>query len=321
MIIGSGVKGEGGMALMYRSPDLRKWEYLHPLAKGPVQKPAKPGGIELSEMWECPDFFPLGPKHVLVVSTGGKAPYFTGAYDGRHFEPLSLGQTDFGCAYAPKTMPDAKGRRIYWAWIRERRTKEAHTAAGWAGVMSLPRVMTLGTGPALGMEPAPELRSLRTKNVRIGPSAIPPGEQQLLKGVHGDCLEIVAELDPGDARRCGIRVRCSPNGEEQVRIYYQRPQELLAVDTTRSSLGKEVSTGVEQGSFHLAAGEKLRLQVFLDGSVIEVFANGRFCLTERSYPTRLDSLGIGLFAEGGKAKLVSMDVWQMRPISPNRLTS
>jgi beta-fructofuranosidase len=65
----------------------------------------------------------------------------------------------------------------------------------------------------------------------------------------------------------------------------------------------------------------LKPQIFMDASVIEVFANGRACLTERAYPTRKDSLGIGLFARGGKAQLRSMEVWPMTPISPDRMTS
>jgi sucrose-6-phosphate hydrolase SacC (GH32 family) len=64
----------------------------------------------------------------------------------------------------------------------------------------------------------------------------------------------------------------------------------------------------------------LKLQIFIDASVIEVFA-GRACLTKRAYPARKESLGIGLSARGGKAQLRSMEVWPMTPISPDRMTS
>ncbi len=55
--------------------------------------------------------------------------------------------------------------------------------------------------------------------------------------------------------------------------------------------------------------------------MIEVFANGRACLTGRVYPTRADSLGLGLVARGGSARLFSLSIWEMRPISPDRLTT
>ena len=61
----------------------------------------------------------------------------------------------------------------------------------------------------------------------------------------------------------------------------------------------------------MADGENLRLQVFLDRSVIEVFANGKLCLTSRIYPTRDDSLGTAAFAHGGSATLQRMEAWEL----------
>jgi beta-fructofuranosidase len=60
--------------------------------------------------------------------------------------------------------------------------------------------------------------------------------------------------------------------------------------------------------------QPLDLRVFVDRSVVEVFANGRQYLTKRIYPVRDDSLGIQLFSRGGEATLRSMDVWQMDSI-------
>ena len=59
---------------------------------------------------------------------------------------------------------------------------------------------------------------------------------------------------------------------------------------------------VQAAPFRLAAGEVLELRVFIDRSVIEVFANGRQSLTQRVYPTRADSIGVRLFAAGGAAR-------------------
>ena len=56
--------------------------------------------------------------------------------------------------------------------------------------------------------------------------------------------------------------------------------------------------------------------MFLDRSVLEVYANGRQCLTVRVYPEREDSNGVSIFARGSEAKLVSLDAWQMRSIWP-----
>jgi beta-fructofuranosidase len=75
-----------------------------------------------------------------------------------------------------------------------------------------------------------------------------------------------------------------------------------------------VERQVFAGPLDLRLGEPLRLRVFLDHSVIEVFANDRACLTARIYPTRPDSLGVGLFAHGGAAQLRIGHAWQMAHI-------
>ena len=104
-------------------------------------------------------------------------------------------------------------------------------------------------------------------------------------------------------------------------IAYNRVARTLFSAATRASQDTETLNTVQLGPFELAGKEPLKLQIFIAASVIEVFANGRACLTERTYPTRKENLGIGLFARGGKAQLRSMEVGPMTPISPDRMTS
>ena len=59
-VIGSGIRDVGGTAFLYRSPDLVRWEYVHPICVG--------DRTETGDMWECPDLFQLGDQHVLMVS-------------------------------------------------------------------------------------------------------------------------------------------------------------------------------------------------------------------------------------------------------------
>ena len=72
-------------------------------------------------------------------------------------------------------------------------------------------------------------------------------------------------------------------------------------------------TSSQEAPFKLVGAEPLRLQIFLDKSVVEVFVNSRLCLTQRIYPTRPDSLGISVFARGGEAILNSLDAWTITP--------
>jgi beta-fructofuranosidase len=316
-VIGSGIHGLGGAALLYRSPDLVHWEYLNPILVGDEDQA---GPIWTGTMWECPDFFSLGDRHVLVVSAHERRPlytvYFVGTYADHRFPPKVLGKLDFGDTlfYAPQTFLDDKGRRIMFGWINEGRSDEAQRAAGWAGVMSLPRVLSLRPDGLLGAEPVPEVEVLRGEHYRLTGIVLAPASSGALEDVRGACLEIVAEFEPGDAKQVGVKVRCSPDGEEQTCIVYDRLARRLVLNRERSSLSPEVDRGVYEGPLDLADGERLRLHVFLDRSVVEICANGRACLTSRIYPSLPDSLGVHLFAHGGSANLASLDVWEMGSI-------
>jgi len=321
LLLGAGFRGVGGTALLYTSEDLVRWKYHHPLFVGKMDPQATgDDAVATGEMWECPDFFPLGGKHVLIVSTQGTTRYFVGTQAEHKFHPESEGRIDFGAYYAPKSMVDARGQRILWGWIQERRSEAAQRAAGWSGALSLPRVLTLGAG-GLEISPAPELRMLRGPHRSFSRQRVTPDGSVLLPDLSGDSFEIAAEFAPGEAQEFGLRVRAAPDGSEQTLILYDRKEERLKADYERSSLSTEVDRRVQSGQFELGEGETLKLRVFLDGSVIEVFANGRACLTARVYPTRPDSLGVGLVARGGNAQLKSLDVWEMRPISKDCLTS
>ena len=293
MLMGGGYKDVGGTALLYRSSDLHHWEYLHPLATGTLEQRRRQDIERGEDMWECPDFFPLGDRHVLLASLIAFPPktwynrvaYYVGQYRDQRLEIERMGDTDMGWVYAAKTLTDAKGRRVYFAWIRERRPKEAVIEAGWSGVMSLPRVLTLRSDGRLAMEPLPELQMLRRRHTHFGSRDV-NCEEALLKDVQGDSLEIIAEFEPGTTDGQGVRVRCSPDNKEQYRIPVTR-----------------------------------RAHIFVDASVIEVFRDGLECLTDRYYPARADSLGVGLFSKAGKARLKSLDIWNVASISPDRLTS
>jgi len=185
----------------------------------------------------------------------------------------------------------------------------------------MPRLLTLGPDGLLGIEPAEEFKTLRQNHQRIANVSVTPSTSALPGHVRGDSLEILAEFHEGDAEEFGLRVRCAPDGSEQTLLLYSRKEKRLSLDRRRSSLSSEVQRDVQGGQFGLRPGEPLRLRVFLDASVVEVFANQRACLTERIYPTGTDSLGVSPIARGGTARLLSLDAWEMRAISPDRLTT
>jgi beta-fructofuranosidase len=128
-------------------------------------------------------------------------------------------------------------------------------------------------------------------------------------------------MDLTDAKVGGISVCRSPNAEEETTISYDAAAQKVVLATGQSSLSRDSGGATYQGSLRLGTGELLRLTVFLDGSIVEVFANSRRCLTGRIYPTRNDSLGVGIFAREGRARVKSLDAYELDAISPDRLTT
>lgn len=304
MALGSGLKGQGGAVLLYRSPDLVQWQYLHPLLLGNKD--------ETGEMWECPDFFSLGGRHVLLVSVLGTTLYFIGRYENHRFVPEAQGNTDLGGHfYAAKSFADASGRRLLWGWIWEARSEEAVKRAGWAGVMSLPRVLTVEDGRTLRMAPAPEVEALRRQHIRLTNVALKPDQEVPVEGVQWDSLELLAEIHPKDAEQVGIKVRCAPDGSEETAVIFNARDGWIGIDRSLSSLDEGVARDVRGGRLDLRQEEPLKLRVFVDRSVVEVFANGRACLTSRIYPTKPDSFGVKVFSKGGGCELLSLDAWRM----------
>ena len=150
LTLGSGLKGKGGAVLLYESRDLRRWTYRHPLIQGHSTGHPAANPVDNGEMWECPDFFPLGDRHVLLYAAMGKVFWKTGIIATGDLLAEMEGVVDFGAYYAAKTMLDERGNRILWGWIPEIRPESDYRAAGWAGVMALPRVLSLGLDRVCG---------------------------------------------------------------------------------------------------------------------------------------------------------------------------
>ncbi len=328
MTLGSGIQEVGGAVLLYASSNLTDWTYLGPLITGDrtQRKPLWTGG-----MWECPSFFPLGDRHVLIISALDTLPpytslytfYFTGTYQENRFHPSTIAKMDGGDLfyYAPQTFLDESGRRIVMAWSREARSTAAQVAAGWAGVMTLPRLLELRPDGRLSQRPIPEVETLRGEqhswsNLQIADSRAAPVQ---LDGLSGDALEIAVDFDlrqrgTAGAGTFGLLVRRSLDGEEQTEIRCEPENGRLVVDTMRSSLSKDVEPGRFEIPLDLTELEHLHLSVFLDRSIIEVFANDLAVITARVYPSRADSTGVALFAETCPVFIERMDAWQMQAV-------
>jgi beta-fructofuranosidase len=294
MVIGGGIRGEGGAALLYRSPDLVAWEYLHPLAVG------------FAKNWECPNFFPLGGRHVLIVSPHGDVRYTIGDYDkAAHTfaqgEWRRLDIAEDGPFYAPNSFFAPDGRLLLWGWIRGGGSEDAP----WNGCLTLPRVLTLRDDGLLGIAPADEITGLRREHAGVADVTVEGRDGFTLEGTFSSALEVAARIGVGNAENVEIILRGNREGVKPVeiaRIIYD-------------NIAHKLRAGAHAGDFQLLPGEEeLQLRVFLDRSVLEVYANGRAALTTRVYPEPYDSVAVSVAAKSRAAQLHRLDVWNLGSI-------
>lgn len=258
---------------------------------------------------ECPNFFPLDDRWVLIRSTHPLS-YIVGDFDAQAitFEKNGgEGLMDYGFGknppkdrawtrglYGTNVFEDKNGRRVLLGWICGFKPNR-----GWNGCMSLPRILTLDKDKRLIQTPAPELRQLRGRHLRFENLSI-VDESKIISGARGDTLEIITEFINADAAAFGLKVRCSADGQDAVSLRY--------TDGILNVAGTEVP--IEQGKDP----RSLKLHVFLDKSVMEVFINqGRASVTRVNYPGQ-KNLGVAAFSEKGTATLKSIDIWQMKPL-------
>ncbi len=313
MGVGAGIEGSGGAVLLYRSDDLIQWEYLHALA---TEDPAlnREGGV-LSTGWECPDFFFLDDKPALIACEWDGGPiavsYWTGEYLGKRFTAHHKGAVDAGSPfYAPQSFADESGRRIMFGWLREARSEAVQRDAAWSGVMTLPRVITMRENGALAFAVAPEVEVLRGRQAKLDVL----NSDVDLCGVPGDSLEIQARFDAHAGNPVGLQVRCSPHDDEATTVLWDVETGTLSLDTRRSSTDQEVTGELVLSFVDLSGEEPLSLRVFVDRSVIEVYANQQIVLSGRIYPSRQDSFGVRV--TGPDALIGAIDIYEMKPTTP-----
>ncbi|MBV1822802.1 glycoside hydrolase family 32 protein [Komagataeibacter oboediens] len=292
MVLGANVHaspmGPGGVVLLYDSPDLLTWTYRRVLY-GPTHIA---GGYD--DAMECPDFFALGASQVLVYSLGDTVYAAVGTFGQDRFHVRHVAPLGYGSFYAARTMLDADGRRVVWGWIPEKpgRAKTA-MQAGWNGVMSLPRVMTIGEDGLARVAPHPAIAMLE------GPV--------FMQG---------AGHEPRHTDGPNARIRVSFSGQAPGRIIFGGRDAFLDLDYDPYRPGRELIANGDAAPLPLA--DHSTLDILVDASVIEIFASSGIGLSTRAYG---DPAGPFVLKMQGTFESASIQARRMTPISPDRLTA
>ncbi len=316
IVLGNRTKDDIGRVIHYTSKDLIDWEYEGVLAQNESN---------LGYMWECPDFFELDGKDVLLFSPQGmkaegdsynnlfQTGYLIGSYNEttKKFEHGDFHEIDHGHDfYAVQTLHDDQGRRIAIGWMDMWESEMPTKEHGWCGALTLPRELSLSAEGNIIMKPVAELKGLREQELEVNVASI--SNEVIKTPINQELLELKAEFSLKNltAKEFGIKVRCSEDGTEETSIGIDVEHSKLILNREHSGAGVK---GIRQTAINLE-GDTVILHLYLDRSSIEVFANeGTTTMTSRIYPKKT-SLNVQFYAEDGKVNLKSVQAWKLADI-------
>lgn len=308
---------ETGQILLYSSTDLIDWDYTSVLWEGTQEE-----GI----MWECPDIFELDGKEAIIISPIA-FPKENNHYHNTHSSLIVIGQMDWEKGtfkkeyhkeidhgldfYAPQTIEDAYGRRIMIAWMQMwgRNIPTDTEKHGWSGSMSLPRKLNF-VDNHLYQQPVDEIKKYFTNEVSIEKEILQDEEKEF-PGVNGDICALELEVDVENSSYLEISVHA--NKDEQTLLSYHHDTGLLELN--RQNSGHKISGEEDEYLYKRAvycdtSSKKIKLEIFLDRSSIEVFVNeGIETITANVYPKE-EAREIK-FAAIGTANIVTLKKWDI----------
>lgn len=298
LVLGANVDKTAAVVLYESvSRDRTRWEYrklLHTADRADVQ------------LAECPNFFAIGNDWVLLTSPYRPVEYEVGDFDlaTLTFTAQTKGVLDSGYTpsvttahyYATNIIHAPDGRCILLGWVRG-----FPTGRGWNGCLALPRVLTIGPDRRPRQNPVAELTSLRGRQQSF-PAQQLPDLPTILATAAEPCLEIDTTLCLEPGQRIALQVRGSDSREPSLSITYD---------------GKTLTMGATRVPLQLEKGETLRLHLFIDRSVAELFVNDGSIAITLIQPMPATFVDVEIDPHGSAVELLAFTAWELTPsVSP-----
>lgn len=326
--------GPGGRrkanAFLFRSRDLVHWKYRHPFIENDCY-------TEIGGDLACPYFWPVGDrgKYALVhFSHRSGAEYLVGNFDRKREKfivtnggKINYGPEGGGGTHAPSCFPDGKGNLVC---IFNARGKDLAPGT-FTQCMTLPRLLSVDSDDRLVQKPYGDYESLRTNCRQLSDIALEdPGREVVLPGIEGKQLELILEFAPGTPS-VEVDVLRSPDKKEFTRIVFYRDggypdrfypgqdkrYSALCVDTSFGSVHSGAMRHIpETVDVFLEKDEALRLHIFIDRSIVEVFVNDREAVMLRTWPILPASTGVSVRTLGSQTSVSRVDCWDLERIWP-----
>jgi fructan beta-fructosidase len=247
-------------------------------------------------VWECPDLFQLTDaagvqKWVLLVSlnpggpNGGSATqYFVGEFDGEVFtaDDSVIRWLDFGPDnYAAVSWDNTPGERLIVGWMNNWTYANFTPTAPWRGAMTLPRKLELikdANAHAVINYPVVNLNVLAQRSIDFCKNF-----SELASALNSEFTNvwrIQAELEWVDGQvDFSLQLASEGDDPETIELVISRENNWLAFDRSNTNahiIKPELVDGFKKSAtapIKFING-KLRLDIWIDQSSVEVFVNG-----------------------------------------------
>lgn len=296
-VVGSRHTDIGGQILLYKSKDLREWNFVTTLDKSENN---------MGHMWECPDFFEIDGKQIIITSpqgikaeglkfhNGNNTAYLIGEYDKENYKfnreyyaPIDFG-LDF---YAPQTLETEDERRIMIGWMQSWNNSIIPQEFKWCGMMTIPRELTIKDG-FLIQTPIREIKNYYKNTVKYQNILIEKDTQ--LEGISGREIDMSIEIDGTNCEEFIIKI--AKNIEYETLISFDSKKNLISFDRSYSGELPDILHKREMKIRDQKGKTKLRLVI--DKYSVEIFVNdGEQAMTSTFYTT-LDATDISFYAKG-----------------------
>lgn len=317
MLVGAALTDGRGAALLYESPDLEDWTYRG-LFDARRQEPVGGTGLHTGEGWECPQYLPeqAGRPGALLFSAWN-------AHDGERCVTALVGRengdvleagapvlVDHGPdCYAPALLRAPGDRWLLWGWSPEAREESWPVADGWAGVLTLPREISVDADGTLRQRPAAELLALRGEHT-VSAEGVTEGPEPVELGGVGRAFDLTARLEA--TGRAGLRLVTDTEGTEYLDLRLDPAAGELVVDRDHASRDPRAHGGTHRLP---CPDGPVELRLVVDHSIAEVFLTSTDqVLTLRFYPTGDGPWRLQARTAPDTRLSYAIDAWELRPL-------
>lgn len=306
-VVGNRPADGSGQILLFTSENGFQWKF---------EKVLIANHSRFGKMWECPDFFELDGRWVLLASPQDMLPEgleypngngtlcLIGDFNERTntFTEEKNQSIDYGIDfYAPQTTLTPDGRRVMIGWMQNWDTCSLCSPEElWLGQMSLPRELSIKNG-RLYQRPVRELDEMRCNKVTH--QEVTFSQAINLDGIRGRRIDLELTLRPGDEKKLyqKFEMRFAQNEQYQTVLSFRPRESVLKIDRMYSGSRRAVIH--QRKSLVSSKNGELKLRIILDRFSAEVFINdGEQVMTTTIY-TDQTAEGISFFADGS----VNMD--------------